>query len=71
MRRQCLLIPALAKGGFTNEARQALHKLALGHLGCGDVKKYIAASERSKLRDEVIENGAIGASASSPSERPS
>lgn len=47
-----------AKIGFTPQAEQVLRsELAQRHLGSGDVKKYVVATERSKLRDEVVERG--------------
>src|ERR1035438_8425409 len=44
--------------GFTDEAERVQRKeLASRNLGHRDVKRYIALSERGKLRDEVIERG--------------
>jgi hypothetical protein len=52
------LLNLRAEGGFTEEAEQVLSKeLVSRHLGSGDVKKYVAASERNSLRDEVVERG--------------
>lgn len=47
-----------SEGGFTPEAEHALSiELAQRHLGATDVKRYVAAAERSDLRDEVTERG--------------
>ncbi len=47
-----------AEGGFTAEAEQVFGKeLARRNLGSRNVKEYVAASERSKLRGEVVERG--------------
>ncbi len=52
------LLNLRAESGFTVEAEQVLGKeLVRRHLGSGDVKKYVAASERNDLRDEVVERG--------------
>lgn len=47
-----------SQDGFTDKAEQVLRKeLARRNLGTADIKRFIAASEHSKLRDEVIERG--------------
>jgi hypothetical protein len=47
-----------SQDGFTDEAEQVLRKeLARRNLGAADIKRFIAASEHGKLRDEVIERG--------------
>lgn len=52
------LLNLRAEGGFTPEAEQALStELARRHLRSSDVKKIVAAAERSKLRDQVVERG--------------
>ena len=52
------LLRLRAEGGFTEEAELVLGKeLVLRHLASGDVKKYVAESERDNLRDEVVERG--------------
>lgn len=52
------LLRLRAEGGFTEEAEQVLSKeLVRRHLASSDVKKYVAASERNDLRDEVVERG--------------
>lgn len=52
------LLNLAREGGFTDEAEQVLRKeLARRNLTTGDLKRHIAASERSNLRDEVTERG--------------
>lgn len=52
------LLKLRSEGGFTEEAERVLaNELARRHLASGDVKKYVAASERNNLRDEVVERG--------------
>lgn len=52
------LLKLRTDGGFTEEAGQVLSKeLERRHLASGDVKKYIAVTERINLRDEVMERG--------------
>ena len=52
------LLQLRSEGGFTAEAERALSiELAQRHLGAEDVNKHVAAAERSKLRDEVVERG--------------
>jgi hypothetical protein len=52
------LLKLRTDGGFTEEAEQVLCKeLDRRHLTTGDVKKYVAATERNDLRDEVVERG--------------
>ena len=47
-----------SQDGFTEEAEQVLRReLARRNLGSADIKRFIAASEHSKLRDEVTERG--------------
>jgi hypothetical protein len=52
------LLQFRSEGGFTPEAEHALSmELAQRHLGATDVKRYVAAAERTDLRDEVTERG--------------
>ncbi len=52
------LLHLMAEDGFTDDAELVLrNELARRHLTSGDVMKYVAASERNKLRDEVTERG--------------
>jgi hypothetical protein len=52
------LLQLRSDGGFTADAERALRiELAHRHLGSSDVNKYVAATERSKLSDEVVERG--------------
>src|SRR6266700_3143679 len=52
------LLQLRSEGGFTADAERALSiELAQRHLGSSDVNDYVAAAERSKLRDEVVERG--------------
>jgi hypothetical protein len=52
------LLKLRTDGGFTEEAEQVLSKeLERRHLTSDDVKKYVAATERNNLRDEVVERG--------------
>jgi hypothetical protein len=52
------LLQLRSEGGFTAEAERVLSiELAQRHLGSSDVSKHVAAAERSKLRDEVVERG--------------
>jgi len=46
------------EGGFTEEAQQVLAKeLGRRNLGDGDLKRYVAQGERTKLREEAKEKG--------------
>ena len=50
------LLDLRAEGGFTAEAEQVLGKELLRRkIERGDVKKYLAASARNKIRHEVVE----------------
>ena len=52
------LLKLRAEGGFTEEAEQVLAKeFVRRHLASSDVKRYVAASARDNLRDEVVERG--------------
>lgn len=46
------------EGGFTAEAERVLtEELARRNLGPGDLKQFVAATQRNKLREEVKERG--------------
>lgn len=46
------------EGGFTAEAKRVLgEELARRNLGAGDLKRFVAVTERNKLREEVTERG--------------
>ena len=52
------LLQLRSEGGFTTDAESALSiELARRNLGSRDVTRFAAASERSKLRDEVAKRG--------------
>ena len=52
------LLQLRSEGGFTADAEHALSiELSQRHLGSSDVNKYVEATERNKLRDEVVERG--------------
>jgi hypothetical protein len=52
------LLQLRSEAGFTPEAERVLCvELARRHLGPSDVSKHVAAVERGRLRDEVVERG--------------
>jgi hypothetical protein len=52
------LLNQVSEGGFTDEAERVLKKeLTRRHLNQSDVKRYVAATQRSSLHDEVAERG--------------
>jgi hypothetical protein len=52
------LLHQVSEGGFTDEAEKVLSKeLERRHLGRAEATRYAADSEKSKLRDEVVERG--------------
>jgi hypothetical protein len=52
------LLKLRSEGGFTAKAELELsNELAARHLGSHDVKRFVAATERGQLREEVVERG--------------